>query len=95
LEKLLNFLFFINVYWGLVNLLPVFPLDGGHISREVFLYFDPRRGIPRSLMLSIVAAVAVALYLMFHFHSINGLLFAYFAYESYLMLRAYSGFTRW
>ena len=29
-------LLFVNIFWGLVNLLPVFPLDGGQISRELF-----------------------------------------------------------
>ena len=29
---LVNDLLFVNFYWGLVNLLPVWPLDGGHIS---------------------------------------------------------------
>jgi Zn-dependent protease len=29
-------LFQINVFWGLLNLLPIWPLDGGQISRELF-----------------------------------------------------------
>ena len=28
-------LLWVNIFWGLVNLLPVHPLDGGHIAREV------------------------------------------------------------
>ncbi len=27
---------FVNIWWSLLNLLPVMPLDGGHIAREVF-----------------------------------------------------------
>jgi stage IV sporulation protein FB len=46
---LLNDLLWINFYWGLVNLLPVFPFDGSHVARAVL---DKRR----ALMLS--AAVA-------------------------------------
>jgi stage IV sporulation protein FB len=53
---LLNDLLFVNVYWGLVNLLPVFPLDGGHVSRALFQKGDPIRGISRSLVLSIATA---------------------------------------
>ena len=26
----------VNILWGLVNLLPVYPLDGGQIARELF-----------------------------------------------------------
>src|SRR5205814_369500 len=29
----LRYLEFINLWWGLVNLLPVYPLDGGQITR--------------------------------------------------------------
>jgi stage IV sporulation protein FB len=56
---LLNDLLFVNVYWGLVNLLPVFPLDGGHVARALFQKGDPIRGISRSLMLSIATAGAL------------------------------------
>jgi len=39
LEMFLNFLFFVCVFWALVNLLPIYPLDGGQIARELFLRF--------------------------------------------------------
>jgi Zn-dependent protease len=46
----------INLFWGLVNLLPVFPLDGGQISRELFNGAMPGRGVRPSLGLSIAVA---------------------------------------
>jgi Zn-dependent protease len=54
------FLWQINLFWGLMNLLPVWPLDGGQISREVFTSFTPNNGLRMSLVLSIVIAVAIA-----------------------------------
>ena len=30
----INHLLFVSVFWGLVNLLPIYPLDGGQIARE-------------------------------------------------------------
>jgi membrane-associated protease RseP (regulator of RpoE activity) len=57
---LLNDLLFVNFYWGLVNLLPVYPLDGGHASRAVFEQRDPCRGRRNSLILSAAVAGAVA-----------------------------------
>jgi membrane-associated protease RseP (regulator of RpoE activity) len=62
LDVLVNSLLFISVIWGLVNLLPVYPLDGGQIAREVFLRLDARKGIPRSLILSTVVAAALAVW---------------------------------
>jgi len=48
---LIQQLLFINVLWGIVNLLPVYPLDGGQIAREVLVAVNPRAGIQQSLML--------------------------------------------
>ena len=30
----------VNIYWALLNLVPIYPLDGGQISREMFLLFN-------------------------------------------------------
>jgi stage IV sporulation protein FB len=49
-----------NVWWGLINLLPVFPLDGGQIAQQVLVVNDPWSGTERALWLSIVVAVAMA-----------------------------------
>ena len=96
LAEFLNYIFFTSVLWGVFNLLPIYPLDGGQIVRELFLYFSPRQGIPQSLMLSIVTSALIAFYMLFHYHSIfNGMVFGYFAFESYQILRAYSGNGRW
>lgn len=49
-------LLWINFWWGLVNLLPVMPLDGGQITD---LYVKPQR---RVFLIGLVAASAMALY---------------------------------
>jgi Zn-dependent protease len=58
---LLNDLLFVNLYWGLANLLPVYPLDGGQASRALFEQSDPSGGRRKSLILSAALAVAIAL----------------------------------
>ncbi len=42
------------------NLLPVYPLDGGQIAREILLKFSPAYGIRQSLVLSMSVAVVLA-----------------------------------
>jgi Zn-dependent protease len=52
---------FINFIWPLLNLLPVWPLDGGRISREICAWFSRRRGVQASLIISIAVAGLLAL----------------------------------
>ena len=42
---------FISIFWGLVNLMPIYPLDGGQIARELLMLISPRDGFRLSLML--------------------------------------------
>ncbi len=92
---LINDLFFISVFWGLVNLLPVYPLDGGHIARELLVAARPDEGTRWSLMLSFVAAVLMAVVAFVQWQSLFGaILFGYFAYLSYAMLTIHGG-PRW
>jgi stage IV sporulation protein FB len=59
-EIFLQNIFFINIYWGLVNLLPVLPLDGGHISQEICQAINARQGVRWSLQISVAVAGMVA-----------------------------------
>jgi Zn-dependent protease len=55
----------INLAWGLVNLVPVLPLDGGRIAEALLIRFRPWDGPRLTVTLSVVVAVvaAVAFYL--------------------------------
>lgn len=58
----LNFSLFINLVWNVMNLVPVLPLDGGQISRELFCWLNPRKGMEHCLILSMLAGGGVALW---------------------------------
>jgi Zn-dependent protease len=60
-REALDDLYQINLYWGLLNLLPIWPLDGGHISAEIFTAFSPRNGLRMALQLSIAVAALLAI----------------------------------
>jgi len=85
-------LLFISIAWGIVNLLPVYPLDGGQIAREVLLVVNPRDGIRQSLMLSVVTGTLLAVVGLVQLGSIfMAMLFGYLAYTSFATLQVYSG----
>jgi stage IV sporulation protein FB len=87
-------LLFINILWGLVNLLPVYPLDGGQISRELFTLGNPRAGIVQSLQLSIGVAVLVAIYALTKNSIYTCAMFGIFAYNNFQTLQMYRNHWR-
>jgi stage IV sporulation protein FB len=96
LSDFIRQMFFANIFWGLVNLLPVFPLDGGQIAREILGQINPFEGERWSLMLSFVVACLIAVTAYVQWQSIySALFFAYLAYWSYAMLSMSSGPGRW
>jgi membrane-associated protease RseP (regulator of RpoE activity) len=85
-------LLFINIFWGLVNLLPVYPLDGGQIAREMLELASPQDGVRQSLWMSVITAAIVAVLAYTKLHDMYiAIFFAYMAYTNYRTLQAYFG----
>jgi Zn-dependent protease len=55
-------LIIMNLIWNLFNLLPIIPLDGGMIMREVVTIIFPRRGLWLAYGLSFLFAGSIAFY---------------------------------
>lgn len=87
LFTLLNILKIINFAWSLINLIPIYPLDGGQITRHLFSHFRPRDGIEISLKLSIATAAVIAAYCFSRHQQFNGIMVAVLGYQSYEELR--------
>ncbi len=85
------FLLEINFFWGVINLSPILPLDGGHVARELLMLFlKPSKGMVASLWLSIFASVVIGLFLFQITKSTwNLMLFGMLGYQSYEALVAY------
>ncbi len=91
-DWLIYYLIQINLFWGLVNLLPVYPLDGGQISREIFIRANPHDGVRQSLLLSIFTGAGIAVCALMVFERMfMALLFGYLAFSSYTVLQQMSG----
>ena len=73
----------ISIIWGIFNLLPIYPMDGGHIAREVFQFFFPRQGVEYSLMFSMVFSITLAVSALLYMWIFGVLIFGYFAYLNY------------
>lgn len=91
-------LIFINIAWGIVNLFPVWPLDGGMISREVCEGTWPQDGLKRSLIISIAAGALAAVHFLLASRGVYllpipyggvyaAILFGLLAFQSYQLLQ--------
>ncbi len=78
----------VNLFWGGINLMPVYPLDGGQVARQLWLRLDPIAGLRHSLWLSLVFAVLLAAAGLFLLRSgYFFLLFGLLAFQSGQSLR--------
>ncbi len=65
----------VNLWWGLVNLLPVLPLDGGRVLQGVCLSISPYRGEDTARKISIGVGGLVAAFFLFIGQTYAGVLF--------------------
>jgi stage IV sporulation protein FB len=88
LDRVFALFVFINFFWGLINLLPVFPLDGGNVARYTLIQTDPINGLRNSLWLSVITGAIIAIAGFVVLGSIYmAFLFGYLAFQSYQALQ--------
>lgn len=73
----------VNLFWTLLNLLPVIPLDGGHLLRILLEGALGLRGLKLAFLISIVLAALIGLYFFLVQQIFMGALFFLLAFESY------------
>jgi Zn-dependent protease len=61
------YLMTINIYWGIINLLPVYPLDGGQALRGVLEARNVERSMEVTLQVTVVTGSVVAIWSLMNF----------------------------
>jgi stage IV sporulation protein FB len=82
------YLKFINLWWGLINLLPVYPLDGGQISADLFAHYRRHDGHEIALKLSMAVGVLVAIYGYHEGNRMMTIMFGMLAYTNFQQLQS-------
>lgn len=90
----INVSFYVNFFWTIVNLLPVQPLDGGHLLRILLEGVFGFRGIKIAYFLSILLAAVISLYFFTASQFLIGALFGMLGFESFRMWQGISALTK-
>ncbi|HYV37075.1 MAG TPA: site-2 protease family protein [Gemmataceae bacterium] len=99
-EKAVSFLLWINLFWALLNLLPIYPLDGGQVSRDLLDIIKPGgQGVRLALGMSLVLAGLLTVHCIMSEHDkplipflpplgmYSAMMFAMLGVQSYQMLQ--------
>ncbi|MFO7567217.1 MAG: site-2 protease family protein [Enhygromyxa sp.] len=88
LELFVLFMLYVNFFYGLLNLAPVQPLDGGGIAKAIIEKFRPRDSWAVALKLGVATAVVLAVAAFVAWNSIFlAVLFGMLAYNNWQMLQ--------
>ena len=77
----------VNLFWSIVNLLPVLPLDGGQLVRIALEAFFGVKGFKISFLVGMIVALAFAIFFFIKGLFLIGALFFLFAFQSFDMFR--------
>jgi stage IV sporulation protein FB len=82
-------LLWINLFWGLFNLFPIYPLDGGQAAQTLLTMQNRHEAMRRTHILSMVTAGLLAIFLYWWTEeAINSLFVGYLGLINFQMLQA-------
>ena len=84
----------LNIILNLLNLVPIYPLDGGQVARQIMMQLDSYNGIKNSIILSIACAVLIAVFCFSKGQEFMALFFGFMAWSNFQTLQQASG-PRW
>jgi len=87
LGALFAMLVYISIAWGIFNLLPVLPLDGGNVMRSAIHGWTGRRDDTLPLQISISVGIAAAVGALYYGSTITAMLMGLMTYENYQALQ--------
>jgi stage IV sporulation protein FB len=92
---LVNFLVTSSIWWALINLLPIFPLDGGQIAQHIIGIFRRNSGLMEAHAIGAVVGFVVAYWFLTHEMPLNALFLASIAMNNIQAMQSGYGPRNW
>jgi stage IV sporulation protein FB len=86
--EIMYFLLYVNIFWGVLNLIPIYPLDGGQICMNIMQLWKGRSGEVIALRISVFFGVAGTLWLATGGRYFGALIVGSLVWESFKLLSA-------
>jgi hypothetical protein len=77
----------VNIFWSIINLLPVLPLDGGQLLRILLEGAFGVKGFKMSLFIGMIAALVLSIFFFVKGAFLIGALFFMFSFDSFDLWR--------
>jgi membrane-associated protease RseP (regulator of RpoE activity) len=87
-EQIIQDILWINIGWGVINLLPMLPLDGGRVLAASMRWLFRERGQKIAFFVSLVMSVAILAFALYSGQTWIAILCAMFAFANLQGLRA-------
>jgi stage IV sporulation protein FB len=87
-REVVGIMLWINLRWSILNLFPIWPLDGGQITGVFLSMFNRRKGMGWAHVVSLLTAGILALLAFQQENIFLGIFFAYFAVINYRVLQS-------
>ncbi|HEX2579626.1 MAG TPA: M50 family metallopeptidase [Rhabdochlamydiaceae bacterium] len=81
--QILEQILLVNIFWTMVNLLPILPLDGGQLLRLILEKLFVHKGIRYAFMWSAILSLGCCLLLFLTQNLLMGAIFFLFAFENF------------
>jgi len=89
LNFVVKFTFMANLFWTVINLIPVMPLDGGHLLSIILEAIFGFKGIKAAIVIGLIISVGISVFFFAMGMFLVGALFLILTFESFRSLRYY------
>jgi hypothetical protein len=93
LAQAVKFTLVANFFWTIINLVPVLPLDGGHLLSILLEAIFGFKGVKVAIIVGIVIAIVISIFFFAIGSFLAGALFLILTFESFRSLRYYKIFN--